>query len=148
MFTISQKNKNVFYKIVSKLVPPATSKIIRNRTTLVLMTFKNYVFFCYRFFTHLLENDTLFWTSPDQILGSFLVFFFYCGADWQFVVILCFFLWYLWCVFLQLLVLGMNPECKNYGVRRWTAAGVFNDLIELNTIQSKLIWFYQFLHTL
>ena len=39
----------VFYKTVSKLVPSATPKTIRNLKNLIFTTVENYVFFCYRF---------------------------------------------------------------------------------------------------
>ena len=43
------KNNTVFDKFMSKLVPSATPKTIRNLKKLIFTTVENYAFFCYSF---------------------------------------------------------------------------------------------------
>jgi hypothetical protein len=74
------KNNTVFYKTMSKLVPLATSKTIRNLKNMIFTTVENYVFFCYRFFHEFVETWPPFLEVPGVTFGVILQpFFLYCG---------------------------------------------------------------------
>ena len=66
----------VFYKTVSKLVPSATPKTIRNLKNLIFTTVENYVFFCYRFFHEFVGKWPPFLEVPGVTFGVILQPFF------------------------------------------------------------------------
>ena len=65
----------VFYKTVSKLVPSATPKTIRNLKNLIFTTVENYVFFCYRFFHEFVGKWPPFLEVPGVTFGVILQLF-------------------------------------------------------------------------
>ena len=126
--TLSQKNIHFFTKMCQNCSPRRPQKALEITNNSFGRLLKTMSFFA-TFFSVICCKMTPFSGRAWHRFRGMLGFFFTVaptGKLWQFVDILHDLLWYCWRVFLQLLVLWTNPECKNYWVRRWTAAGVFN----------------------